>query len=285
MSSAIDTVSMAVPHLARLHLGRAAVQTLADHVGVQVLHIKGDTVDPSIRPKSAPGTDIDIMVHPQQLTVFDAALRASGWRVYSTFTAGSPFGHAQTYLHPTWGYLDLHRCFPGIGLAAEPAFDRLWSMHRVIDVSGVHCAVPSLPAQAVIMILNAARAHRPAELDVAWGRASPEFRLEIENEVAALRAELVFDAAFGRLDAHRRARDYRLWKAITEGGGRIEEWWGRVLAAPTPTARIGLVLRAPLVNRAHLEHQLGRPPTRSDVIYEFIHRPVRGIRELLRRRS
>ncbi|GAA1059030.1 hypothetical protein [Agromyces bracchium] len=279
-----DSASATVPHAVRLHLGRAAVQTLAGQVGVRLLHIKGDTVDRSIRKNASPGTDIDILVDPGQIDALDTALRARGWRIYSTFVGGSPFGHAQTYLHDTWGYLDVHRSFPGIGIPPEQAFDRLWSSRGAVDVSGVSCAAPDLTSQAVIAILNAARSRQRSELDGAWSDADSERRNEIEREVDVLDARLAFDAAFGRLDAHRGAREFKLWKAVTEGGGRVEEWWGRILAEQSLSARVALVLRAPLVNRTHLEHQLGRPPTRRDVFYEFLNRPIRGVRELLRQR-
>ena len=45
----------------------------------------------------------------------------------------------------------------------------------------------------------------------------------------------------------------------------LDEWWGRILAEPKLGARVAIVLRAPLVNRTHLEHHLGRPPTRRIV--------------------
>ena len=38
-----------VPLEVRLHLGRAAVQTLAQTSGIELLHIKGDAVDPTVR--------------------------------------------------------------------------------------------------------------------------------------------------------------------------------------------------------------------------------------------
>ncbi len=284
MSGHGGDLSVTVPPVVRLHLGRAAVQTVADRSHIDLLHIKGDAVEPAVRPIASPGSDVDVMVHPAEVAALDAELRRLGWRVYSTFTSGSPFGHAQTYLHDMWGFLDLHRCFPGIGLEPGQAFGRLWATRRTIVVAGVTCPVPSIPDQAVILILNAARARRSIELIESWDGLPPEFRRQIEREVDALGAHLAFDAAFGRLDAYRQAREYRLWKAVTQGGGRVEEWWGRLLAAPTLAARVGVVLRAPLVNHAHLEHRLGRQPTRRDVVREFFDRPLRGLRELVRRR-
>ena len=115
-----------VPLAVRLHLGRAAIQTVAGRAAVDVLHIKGDAVDETLRPGGQAGTDIDILVRPAHVPVLDSALRSHGWTVYSTFENGSPFGHAQTYAHDVWGYLDLHRLFPGIGLDPAIAFERFW---------------------------------------------------------------------------------------------------------------------------------------------------------------
>ncbi|MCP2366950.1 hypothetical protein BCL57_001104 [Agromyces flavus] len=272
-----------MPAVVRLHLGRAAVQVLAGGHRVDLLHIKGDAVEVAVRPPTSPGSDVDVLVRPEHASALDRVLRDLGWSVYSTYLGGSPFGHAQTYHHDTWGFLDVHRSFPGIGLAPSPAFERLWATRRTIEFASVRCSVPSLPAQAVIVILNAARARRPLEPDGAWNDAGP--RREIEIEVDELEARLAFDAAFGRLDNHRGAREYRLWKAITQGGGRVEEWLGRVQAAPTFRARAALVLRAPLVNRAHLEHRLGRRPSSGDIFREFLARPARGIREATRRKD
>ena len=102
-----------VPLSVRLRFGHAAVQHLADSLGVDLLHIKGAAVDPSLRPNGYAGTDVDVMVRPDQFSELDPALRAHGWRLYTTFTSGSPFGHAQTYTHDAWGYIDVHRFFPG----------------------------------------------------------------------------------------------------------------------------------------------------------------------------
>lgn len=284
MSDLTDSVSAIVPPVVRRHLGRAAVQTIANRAQVRLIHIKGDTIATTIHPNASPGSDVDVMVHPDGVSTLDASLHASGWRVYSTFAEGSPFGHAQTYLHEIWGYLDVHRCFPGIGLDSEPAFERLWAMRHAITVAGVTCQVPCTTAQAVILILNSVRARRPIAITSTWNDAPAELRVEMEAEVDALNARLAFDAAFGRLEDHRNAREYRLWKAVIEGGGRVDEWLGRLHAAPTLRARIGVVLRAPLVNRSHLEHRIGRRPTRFDVFREFFDRPLRGLRELMRRR-
>ena len=198
-----------------------------------------------------------MLVRPEHVDRLDRALRAHGWRLYSTFDYGSPFGHAQTYLHDAWGYMDLHRFFPGIHLAPGPAFDRLWADRCAVELAGVGCPVPSRPAQALLLILNAARSGAAGANDVAMsGRMRrPERRTEIERLVAELDAHVAFAAATGGLDRFRGERDYRLWKVVSEGGSRSAEWWARVRAAPTLAA--ALRVAAPRAARER------RPPRAS----------------------
>ena len=92
--------------------------------------------------------------------------------------------------------------------------------------------------------------------------------------------ELGFDAAFGRLDAHRDDPAYQLWRGLSTGRAtRAEEWAARIRAAPTWPQRVRLALRATLVNVDHLASVRGRQPSRLDVVVEFFARPIRGLRE------
>ena len=270
-----------VPLSVRLRFGHAAVQRLAEEVGVDLLHIKGAAVDPSLRPGGYAGSDVDVMVRPDHVAAFDAALREHGWRLYTTFASGSPFGHAQTYLHDAWGYIDIHRSFPGIRIPAAAAFDRLWRDREPAEIAGVGCPVPSVPAQALLLILNAARSRAPMrhDLEVAWVTADAERRAEIAALVDEFDAHLAFAASVGGLDRFRGERDYLLWKVVSSGGSRTEEWWARVLAAPTLGEAVRVVARAPLVNLDHLAARLGRRPTRLEVVAEFFGRPARAIGE------
>ena len=273
-----------VPLPVRLRFGHAAVQRLAEKVGVDLLHIKGAAVDPMLRPGNYAGSDVDVLVRPAHVSALDQAMREHGWRLYSTFEYGSPFGHAQTYVHDAWGYIDLHRFFPGIRLEPERAFDLFWSNRHETEIAGVGCPVPGVTAQAVLLLLNAARAPRQARSDVsaAWRQASDEQRTEIERLVSRLHAEVAFAAATGGLERHVDARDYRLWKVASEGGSRSEEWWARIRAAPSVWAGLRIAARAPLVNVDHLAHRLDRTPTRGDIVLEFLRRPIRAVREATR---
>jgi hypothetical protein len=117
-----------------------------------------------------------------------------------------------------------------------------------------------------------------------WFDASPEDRARIRSVVTTLRADTAFDAAIGELDRHRGERDYRLWKAVSEGGTRFDEWRGRLSAATTFRQRLLIILRAPMVNVEHLSHELGRAPKRREIVREFFARPARGLHEIRRRR-
>ncbi|GAA1762309.1 nucleotidyltransferase family protein [Agromyces humatus] len=270
-----------VPLSVRLRFGHAAVQTLANTIGVDLLHIKGVAVDPSLRPGGYAGSDVDVLVRPSQVVALDRVLRRHGWRLYSTFEYGSPFEHAQTYLHDMWGYLDIHRFFPGIRVDPASAFERFWVDHHEVEIAGVGCSVPSVPAQAVLLVLNAARSRAGSRPDVqlAWREATAEVRAEIEALVADLDAPVAFAAATGGLDRYRGQRDYALWRIISQGGSRTSEWWARVRAAPSLGAALRVAARAPLVNVDHLSHRLGRPPSRAEILGEFFRRPARAARE------
>jgi len=277
----VNGTQVSVPLPVRLRFGHAAVQYLADSIGVDLLHIKGAAVDPSLRPNGYAGSDVDVLVRPEHVARLDLALRQHGWRLYTTFASGSPFGHAQTYTHDAWGYIDIHRFFPGIRVAPTDAFERLWSERHEALIAGVGCAVPSVSAQSLLLILNAARSPRSARHDLAavWSSAPDDRRAAIESLVAELRAELAFAAAVGGLESHQGEREYRLWKVVSAGGSRSEEWWARVRAAPTLGDALRLVARAPLVNVDHLAARLGRRPTRLEVVAEFFVRPARAVGE------
>lgn len=273
-----------IPLAVRLRFGRAAVQVVADQIGADVLHIKGDAVDPSLQAHRF-GTDVDIMVRPRHVRLLDAAVRAHGWRLYSSFDYGSPFGHAQTYLHDSWGHLDLHRSFPGIRLDPDQAFDVLARDGSTIDVAGVTCAVPGVGAQAALLLLNAARAGGRRQHDVAvlWDAATSEERASVRAIIGELRADVAFAAAVGGLERHRRAPDYRLWKVISQGGSRSAEWWARIWAAPTFGSAVRIIAMAPRVNVERLTHELGREPTRKEVLVASLKRPATALSEAWRR--
>jgi hypothetical protein len=280
----VNESQVSVPLPVRLRLGHAAVQYLAAQAGVDLLHIKGAAVDPSLRPGGYAGSDVDVLVRPAHVDTLDQAMRSNGWALYSTFEHGSPFGHAQTYLHDAWGYIDIHRYFPGIRLEPERAFELFWADRHRLHIAGVGCQVPSVTAQAVLLVLNAARSAKGARGDLMtiWSQAPEDRRAEIMRLVERLHAEVAFAAVTGGLERYRGDREYRLWKVVASGGSRAAEWRARVAAAPNNRARVRLALRATLVNVDHLAHRLGRSPTRVDIAIEFLRRPISGVGEAVR---
>lgn len=267
----------------RLQLGHAAVQAVADSVGAQVLHIKGNALDESLRWEGREGTDVDILVRPDDVRALLAALRAQGWRRVIGFEDGSAFGHAATLAHDDWGYVDVHRWFPGLSVPAADAFDRLWSGRGVRTIAGCECAVPELPGQALLLILHAARSESRGrarlDVEVCWEQADEGARSAIRKLVEELGAEVAFAAAVGGLERFRGRRDYLLWKTVSRGGTRFEEWWARAWAAGDLRQFLRTLGRAPFVNVPHLALLLGRHPTRTEIVREFFDRPIRGLRE------
>lgn len=272
----------------RIEFTRAAFEVIARRIGVRVLHIKGATLDSTLRIRRRSGTDVDAMVDPLAVSAMHTALVSHGWSVYSSFVEGSPFGHAQTYHHPEWGYLDVHRRFPGIALPDQDAFEVLWAGHESHSAAGIECAIPSVDVQAVLFVLNAARDLEVLgdEARALWSAQGEDARIRRSRLVRMLHAEVAFGAALGDLERYRHRREYLLWKTVSQGGGRLAEWWGRIKAAPTFADAMRTAAQAPRVNRTVLAHELGREPDGRDMFFAFLRRVGSALRSIrLRDRS
>ncbi len=268
-------------------MAHAAIQLLASGCGAEVLHIKGAAADPSLRVANIGGMDADVLVRPEDVGRLVESLVRAGWTPLTTFETDSDFGCAASLRHPLWGVADVHRSFPGFGVEPGLAFDRLWRDRVERDLAGVACPVPSIAAQAVILVLNAARSRGAgaADVDTAWHAASIEQRQEMSALISELSAEVAFAAGTGTLDRYRGTRQYDLWRIESEGGTRMARWAARIKAAPTAREAIRLALRAPMVNTDHLALMLGRSPTRLEILQEFLARPVRGVAEMSREQA
>ena len=89
--------------------------------------------------------------------------------------------------------------------------------------------MPSVSAQAVLLILNAARARARQRESTSRGVERPRSAAPRSKRSSAdLDAHVAFAAAAGGLERYRGERDYRLWKVVSEGGSRSEEWWARI---------------------------------------------------------
>lgn len=270
-----------------MQLGHAAVQAIADEVGADVLHVKGFAVDESLRFPGRAGTDVDVLVRPAHVGVLTRALQRHGWELTLGFEEGSSWEHAATFTHRAFGHADVHRRFPGLGDEPARSFDHLWSERTMLPIAGRPVPVPSLPGQALILLLHAGKAPREAnaarDIEQVWRGASPEQRAEVAALRDEIGAHIGVASALGNLDDFRSHPEYPLWSVSSRGGTRVDEWRARVQAAGSWRARLRLVLRAPLVNVAHMAEVLGRRPTRAEIVREFFARPLRGLREELTR--
>lgn len=276
-----------VPMRARLQLAHGALQVVAQRVGVEMLHIKGEALDADVRWPGRESTDADILVRPRQVATLLHALTSSGWTQVAGFASSSVFEHSATLTHPVWGYADVHRRYPGFTVSDDDGFDELWRARQEWRCAGTSCAVPDLAGQRLVMLLHAGRSlvstRRDSDIARAWTDASPQDKAQVTALVARVGAQVGFAAATGTLDGWAGDPQHDLWRVVSRGGTRVDEWQARIKAASSVRAKARLVLRASLVNVEHLTMIHGARPSRWEVVVEFFARPARGAREELRR--
>ena len=278
------TSARLMPVAVGVQLGCAALQVVADDAGVDLLHIKGPSVHlellatlPWVDPVTgSPGRqgvarrsiDIDVLVRPSHVDRLFAAMAAHRWVLAYRFEDGSAFEHASTWLREGLAAADVHRTFPGFGIDHEVAFDRLWADRQAMDIGGYLCEVPSLTAQRLSLILHATRGGDLGGGDIhrAWTLATPHDRAEVDALAAELGATVALAAGTGRLDQHRDAREYDLWRVLSTGNhSRIALWKARVRAQPTAWGRVRTAVKLAGPKPGRLRHVLGRDPTPIEV--------------------
>lgn len=294
MRAAIERIAIAdqgtgpVPLAARVRMGHAAVQFIADRQGLHVLHIKGDALEPSLMHADRITSDVDVLVRPDDVQAFLVALEEEGFVRKGRFTTSSPFEHSVTLTHELWGHIDVHRLYPGFGLPPDRAFELLWERRHEMEIAGYRCPVPQVAAQALLLILHAARnvpGGQPSrDVEHVWAQAGPESRAMITDVVDTLDAHIAFAVGIGESAGLPPSPERDLWQAVSDPDGRLHEWRSRIAAAPSPGARLRLVARASLVNTDHLAAALGRDPTRREIVAEFFDRLRRAASELRRAR-
>lgn len=279
-----------IPVVLRVRLAHAVVQSIADECGADLLHIKGPAVDASLlapagdgQPQLRYSTDADILVRPAHVRAMMAGLERHGWDVAARFATGSIFEHAATLWHQYLGYVDVHRRYPGITIDPELAFERLWSARELRSIGGRPCAVPSLPAQRLLLVLHAARSSGggPGRLDVkhAWTSATPAEQAAVRELVAQMSAQVGFAAGTGHLEDFADDPTYGLWAGFVGDATRdpVREWRARVRAADSPLQALRVLGKALLVNTDHLAMKLGHRPTAGDLAAEYRRRAGLGL--------
>ena len=265
-----------VPTPVRVELAHAAVQRLAESVGVDLLHIKGPAVHPGLRTRISTGSDVDVIVRPQGVDRLMATLHDHGWEVETSFAAGSAFDHAANLYHPSWGLLDVHRHYPGMDRDPAHAFETLWRTRGSLDLAHVPCPVPDPLAQSLVLLLHAARTPRAEVVhpDIApnWTDRTPEERDRLRALAAETGATVALAAATGTLEEYAGTPEAALWEVFAQGGDRLDEWAARLRAARGPRAKAWVAVRSLGVNRYYLGQRLGHPPSGRDVVVEFFRR-------------
>ncbi len=276
-----------MPLPVRVELAHAAVEWLARRSGVDVLHIKGPAVAPGLRTRASTGSDVDVIVRPDGVPALMAALAEHGWKVETTFDAGSAFDHAANLYHPSWGLLDVHRHYPGMDRDPTHAFEVLWARRTTIELGHVRCAVPDPLAQSLVLLLHAARTphgdgNHP---DVApnWTDRSESDRDALRALAAQTGATVGLAAATGTLAEYAGDPEAALWEVFAHPGDRLDEWHARWRAARGPGAKVSVAARSLGVNRYYLRQRLGHEPTRPEVAREFGRRLGQAGAELARR--
>lgn len=260
-----------LPQDMRIRLGHALVEYTARKHKIRLLHIKGYAVDPELYPPGRQSSDIDVLVHPAEVETFINLLKAGGWKPMTGFRSGSLFQHAATLWHDLWGYIDVHRVFPGVEVRPAEFFDELWESRKKRVIADVDCTIPSPTHQALIIVLHAGRDPQRGVSDVTHLRSilPTEGWQCVEVEASRFGAKLAFAAATGRLADHQGHPEHDLWAAVSTGGSRMELLIARARAAKTISARIAVVASALHPNHDHLRMALHREPKLQDYLRDL----------------
>ena len=281
-----------LPLAAGVEFAHASAQALANLDQLDVLHIKGPAVHPALLSRAGAGEeltdrprhsmDADVLVRPSQAQALTDRLKEHGWRLKVPFSGGSSFEHAATFTHRVMAPLDVHRCFPGVGIDDEVAFDILWRARTVQTIGGIDCWVPSLVAQRLILLLNSARgATRHSDVVTTWELGSRAERQQVRDLAARLDAEVALAAALGELDGYADRREHDLWQVLSAGTGTpLRLWWAHVKAEDNVWAAIrrGVVLAFPKPDR--MSRAAGHELRGGELIWAYWSRLVTAARPL-----
>lgn len=274
-----------MPWSVGIRFSHAALQVLAEDHGVDLLHIKGPAVDDSLGGATRQSIDADVLVRPAHVDRLIAAMHEHGWSTQYRFEDGSAFEHASTLVHPFLAPVDVHRRFPGIDADPAAAFDRLWADRESKDLAGMPCAVPSLAAQRLVLIVHAARGGRLQDPDIqrSWTESSANERADVVSLAQGIGADVALAAGTGRLDEFVGEPGYELWRVLSTGErSRAKLWAARVRAAPSKRAALRTAVRLVVPNRNRMEAILGRRPTMGELATAYLGSARRSAKELSR---
>lgn len=271
-----DTVSQLqdVPLPVRIQLSHAYFQHLAITYELDILHIKGYAFSQEVYRPGRMSTDVDIIVRPSHIEKLVSLATADGWKILAHFETGSIFEHAMTLYHSSWGLVDIHRYFPGLGPSDGSVFETLWRQRRTKLIANYPCDVPSLNDSRIIVVIHGARsiANRNPDISYLKDTLSPSDWEQMQARIPELQAELAYAAALGRLEEFKKHPDYLLWKSVSEDSPDLLRWKARFKHAHGLRQKSKVVLSILFVNTDHLAMELGHSPSKAEVREKFFSR-------------
>lgn len=263
-----------VPLAVRMRLSHAYFQDLAHRHGIDLLHIKGYAFAEEVYRPGRSSSDVDLLVRPEHIEKLIKVAQSEGWKILAKFETGSIFEHAMTLYHGTWGLVDVHRYFPGIGDSQGSAFEALWQNRRTRCIGNFPCNLPSLVDSRIFVLVHSARSddrHNP-DLSFLQQTLSADDWQEIRQRLPEIGAELAFAAALHELDSFRAHPDYLLWKSVSEKTPTLIRWKARVKHAQGLRAKVKVVRSILVVNKDHLAMELGHEPSKREICLKFFSR-------------
>lgn len=258
----------------RIQLSHAYFQHLALSHGVDILHIKGYAFAQEVYRPRRTSTDVDIIVRPSHVERLVTLAQADGWQILTHFETGSIFEHAMTLYHSSWGLVDIHRYFPGLGPADGSVFEKLWQQRRTKLIANYPCYVPSLIDSRIIVVVHGARSIASRNPDITYLKdtLSNSDWERMQARVPELEASLAYAAALGTLKEFKSHPDYLLWKTVSEDSPDLLRWRARLNHARGLRQKAKVVQSILVVNKDHLAMELGHTPSRAEVLEKFFSR-------------
>lgn len=143
----------------------------------RVLAIKGPVV--AMQGLRAPRTsaDVDVLVHPDDLTTFVEHMRAAGWHDAVEHTAPRlRRAHSVNLLHDHWPVgIDVHHHFPGFLAPDAEVFEALWARRRAYVMAGARVTAADPVSMVAVVGLHLLRDDpdgSSARVDDLVGRAA-----------------------------------------------------------------------------------------------------------------
>jgi hypothetical protein len=210
-------------------------ERVAQQSGSRVLAIKGPVV--AMQGLRAPRTsaDVDVLVHPDDLTAFVDHMRAVGWHDATETTAPRLVrSHSVNLLHDHWPVgIDVHHHFPGFLAPDAEVFDALWARRRAYVLAGARVTAADPVGMVAVVGLHLLREDAEgtsARVDDLVGRAAAV--LGPEDREALLQLACETDAVVPLRPILLRLGLKRAATAESKNPTELAQWFDRAGAPP-----------------------------------------------------